>query len=336
MRIYSIEELLQFPEPVWLVEPFIVDNGITVLFGKAKSFKSFVAIDWAARTKGLAVYISGEGSPRRFGERLTAWETAAGTRSDVLVHPSSIDLLTNGDAVSAALAELGDPIRLLVVDTVSRNMVGNENSTEDMSKFVAVLDRLRFEFECAVLVVHHTGLEHDDRERGSSALRGAADVSVRARREDGLAVKLSCAAIRDAAEFEPRTVRLIDVDGQLVAAGAVTRTELIDDRVREVLAGDPHASANMVVGAVDGRREDVLEAIRRIRSEVVPVVPNARNHPEQGGSQGGGSLREPPRNHAPTLNDVLTGEGAEESIAANGLVDVTDDYDDGDLDRWPR
>ena len=48
---------------------------------------------------------------------------------------------------------------MIVIDTLARNFgAGNENSTEDMNRFVASIDRyLREEFGSAILLVHHTG-----------------------------------------------------------------------------------------------------------------------------------------------------------------------------------
>jgi DNA-binding Lrp family transcriptional regulator len=64
---------------------------------------------------------------------------------------------------------------LIVVDTLARCFTGgDENSSKDMGRFVAACDALRKETGATVLVVHHSGKDKSS-ERGSSALRGAAD-----------------------------------------------------------------------------------------------------------------------------------------------------------------
>ena len=55
---------------------------------------------------------------------------------------------------------------------------GDENSTQDMTRFVSALRRLREALACSVILLHHTPNADTGRERGSSALRGAADVVI--------------------------------------------------------------------------------------------------------------------------------------------------------------
>ena len=93
IRLYTPAELAALPEPSWLVEPFIPEQALVVLFGPSSTYKSFVAVDWGGRVPGVVVYFSAEGSPQRFGARVTAWEQAAGRSSDILCHPYAIDAL---------------------------------------------------------------------------------------------------------------------------------------------------------------------------------------------------------------------------------------------------
>jgi hypothetical protein len=285
-RTYTPTDLLEFPDPEWLVEPFLVDGSFHVLFGPSGTYKSFVAIDWAARAPGLAVYISAEGSPKKLGARITAWEQAAGTPARVLCIPHAVNMIDTDDAtkLAATLRELGEPVRLLVVDTAARNMAGgDENSTRDMGMLVGALDQVRAEFGCAVLVLHHTGHENTERERGSSALRGAADVSVRARKPQGtkLQVRLECAKVRDSAEFETMVVRLLPFGGSLVAARAAPRGEVVEQEVRDHLAEHPAASQNDVESAVTGKASEVRAAYQKVR----PARKTAGRTPGQGASQ---------------------------------------------------
>jgi len=77
LRLYTPAELFEVPDPKWLIEPFVVEGCMSMLFGPSGTFKSFVALDWA-RAPGLAVYMSAESSPKKLGERIAAWEHAAG------------------------------------------------------------------------------------------------------------------------------------------------------------------------------------------------------------------------------------------------------------------
>jgi hypothetical protein len=65
---------------------------------------------------------------------------------------------------------------LIIVDTVARNMGGDENSTPDMARFVEHIDALlRIPYQANVLMVHHSGKASPGQARGSTVLRGALD-----------------------------------------------------------------------------------------------------------------------------------------------------------------
>lgn len=266
LRLYTPAELLNFPDPEWLVEPFLIGGSLTILFGPSGTFKSFVAVDWAARAPGQAVYISAEGSPKALGARIAAWECAAARAAHMQCLPHSLNLLEQGGALAEVMRNLGEPVRLVVVDTAARNMAGgDENSPRDMGMLVSALDALRGEFGCAVLVIHHTGHENTDRERGSSALRGAADVSIRAKAEGARAVRLECAKMRDAEMFLPAVVRLEPVDGTLVAARAVSVQDTVLRAVAEYIEANPEASQREVEDAVKGRAATIRAAYQQLR-----------------------------------------------------------------------
>jgi hypothetical protein len=300
LRLYTPGELLELPEPRWLVEPFVPEQGIVVMFGPTGTYKTFNAIDIAGQVDGRVVYLSAEGSPRRFGERVQAWEKAAGRGAGIRVHPFAVNLLEQGaDDLAAALRGSDESVRLVVIDTTSRNTPGaDENSAQDTGRLIGVLDTLRAEFGCAILCIHHTGLENTERERGSSALRSAADVSIRAKRTQPLEVRLECAKMRDAEEFEPRIARLIPYEGSLVVVEAAPRQDLIERDVREYLRLHPDASQNEVTDAVTGKTDAVRAAYRKVR----PPRPTQGRTPDLGAPQGVRPLRGAPRGADPTLD----------------------------------
>jgi hypothetical protein len=307
LRFYTPAELRELPEPRWLLEPMIPEEAICVLFGESGSYKSFVAVDVCGQVDGLAVYLSAEGSPRRFGDRIHAWEDAAGRPSGILTYPYALDLLQgDADELIRALDALDSAPRLVVVDTLSRYTPGgDENAAADTSRLVSTFDKLRARYACSVFAIHHTGHADTSRERGSSALRGAADVSIRARRIGPLEVRLDCAKMRDAEEFEPLIVRLIPHSGSLVAASAGTRPDTIYADVVAYLAEHPEASQREVEKAIKGKTDDIRAAYKQVR----PVRPEQGRTPEQGAPQVGAPIEGAPRAQLPTL---ATGASAEE------------------------
>lgn len=107
-------------------------------------------------------------------------------RNSVLLHvvKAPVNFLFDDDVDNLIdyLIFAGEPdggFRLLVVDTLARAMPGgDENSSGDVGRVVANLDRIREEIGLTWIVVHHSP-KHDTRSmRGSSALLGAIDLAV--------------------------------------------------------------------------------------------------------------------------------------------------------------
>ena len=96
--------------------------------------------------------------------------------------PATFNLLDEAEideVIQIARDDLGQNPSLVVIDTLARNFGGgNENATQDMNLFITNLDRLKAEFGCTVLVVHHTGKDAAKKERGNTALRGASDTMI--------------------------------------------------------------------------------------------------------------------------------------------------------------
>ena len=230
-RFLSIGQMLQRPPPQWLVDGFLPENGIGVLWGASGTFKSFIAVDiglsvayglpWRGQkipTAKPVLYVAGEGA-YGLGVRSLVWtsQRAAGQpEPPFYVLPVSVDL-TSAKVVDALVADIksfGVNFGLVVVDTLARNFGGgNENDAVDVNKFVQGIDALRNALDGHILVIHHSGKEDQKGERGSSALRGAVDVSLRVSRESGSPlVRVACVKQKDAAEPEPFTLKLVPAE----------------------------------------------------------------------------------------------------------------------------
>lgn len=194
-RLVAYQEALEAVEPAWTVGGVL--GGLGLLWGEAGVGKSFVAVSMAASvatgrpwlghrvTEGPVVYVAGEGGALGVSRRLDAAVTALRC-CDPEDGPVPLWIVTPGVDFVAGPAELLALLgsvcpQLVVVDTLARCFGGDENSTEDMSKFVRSLDLLRDAFGCSVLVVHHankTDKTGSGKVRGSSVLYGAVDVSL--------------------------------------------------------------------------------------------------------------------------------------------------------------
>jgi hypothetical protein len=197
-----------------------------VVWGAAASCKSFLAASmavavasgrpWFGKTvkPGVVLYIVGEGGTEAFARRLRAAATAVGVNLDNLplwLESPAVDLTS--PAKLEAVWEPWDTIApdFVIVDTLSRCLPGDENSQEVMQGFVGACDAIRTRYEAPVLVLHHANVKNQM--RGSSVLRGAADVEIHVWRTQGM-IHLKANKLKDldTEGFEPShiTPKVVD------------------------------------------------------------------------------------------------------------------------------
>lgn len=194
----------------WLVKGLIPPEGVGVLYGPPGTGKSFVALDLAARVAGglqwqgllvkktgMVLYVASEGGTQSLNNRVLAWMDGNGLGAQpVLVYPGAFRLgrdVRPGDVTPEGIAKwakakargAGVEVAMVVIDTLARNMTGDENATADMSAFVAACDELRGRLGAFVLLVHHSGKDASKGSRGSSALLGAVDLEMELERTPG-------------------------------------------------------------------------------------------------------------------------------------------------------
>lgn len=247
----------------WLIKGVIPDNELLLLFGDPGGGKSFLALDWAIHValglpwlgrkvcQGAVFYIAGEGHHGLVRRRL-AWEKQHNqslSEAPFYLSNRAIPLL-DAAAVKELIAEIrvlikesGKPA-LIVIDTLARSFAGgDENQAADMAKFIAALDEMRAEFECGVLVVHHTGHADKSRIRGSSALQGAIDTGYRLAKAGNLGLKLECVKAKDFDIPEPIALQLATIE----------LPELVDEDGKE-------ESSAVIVPLTGAALEGVLES----------------------------------------------------------------------------
>ena len=183
----------------YLIRGLVETPTTGLIFGASESGKSMVAIDMCmsvvhgmpwfgkASTKGRVLYFNGEGHTG-FQRRIMGWLQHKGMpnvmeRGSLSITQRRIDISDKSvmalePHIKADIDKYG-PLSMIVVDTVARHMVGDENKVEDMSKFLNALDYLKDRFNCVVYAVHHTGKGSQEYSRGSSAIKGALDWEIR-------------------------------------------------------------------------------------------------------------------------------------------------------------
>jgi hypothetical protein len=231
---FTRADRLDFKAPEWSVYRFLPQSGFGVAFGKFGTLKSFLTLDlafsiatglpWHGHSvrRGSIAVIAGEGYAG-FVLRKTAWEKARNMSLEGAPVYFSSQAARLGDEgfysqARAALeyihAEAGC-LTWIVVDTWSRNLCGDENSSADSAAAVADLDRLRAPFGAGILVVHHEGWTAG-RTRGSTVLMSASDFAYRCERADDGILRVTCEKMKDGATPEPLAFELVDHDLGLV------------------------------------------------------------------------------------------------------------------------
>jgi hypothetical protein len=225
-------ELLALPDPEFLIDGVLQRRGVGVLYAPSGVGKTTLIAGiatavatgrpWfghAVRHPGASVYVATE-DPSGYKIRLRAAKRAENLPLDraygIYTFPEPIDL-RNAVSVtrfSRFLAGLNVPLELLIVDTYAAATPGaNENSAEDTTIAMLHAQRWRDELGATVVIVHHTNAG-GTRERGHSAMRGAADFMISMTPVDDV-VEVECSKQRNAAPFEKLTLKLVPApDGQ--------------------------------------------------------------------------------------------------------------------------
>lgn len=182
--------------PNYLVKGIIPRVGLVVAWGPPKCGKSFWAFDLVMHValgrqyrgrkvqQGSVVYCAFEGA-ERFKDRVEAFrrEHEVSNVPFYLVSARMDMVRDHGDLIGSILAQIGEQKPAVVVlDTLNRSMIGSESSDEDMSGYVRAADAIREAFCCAVLIVHHCGIE-GTRPRGHTSLTGAVEAQLAVKRD---------------------------------------------------------------------------------------------------------------------------------------------------------
>lgn len=243
---------LEARAPEWIIRGLIETDSLAMIFGDPACGKSFLAVDWACSVatgkeyhghtvqQAPVIFIAGEGL-NGIARRLQAWGIRYGadlSLAPLYVSSGPADLIDDlavlevTHAVDAIVEAQGAPA-MVIVDTVARNFgPGDENSTQDMTKFIAAADTIRTRYRCSVLLVHHTGHGDKTRARGAMALKGALDAEYRLEKgEDGVtrleATKMKDAELPEPMAFKLRSVELalLDDEGKAVTSAVLDPVE---------------------------------------------------------------------------------------------------------------
>jgi hypothetical protein len=210
----------------YLVKDIIPREGLVVIWGPPKCGKSFwnfdalmhiaLGIEYRGRRvqQGPVVYVACEGE-RGLGARTAAFRKA---HADLIqdkvpfyLVTTKLDLIGEYDRLIEDIrAQIGIVVPVAVtIDTLNRSLVGSE--TDDMPHYVKAADAVREAFGCAVILIHHCGVD-GTRPRGHTSLTGAADAQLAVKRGASGVITVTVEWLKDGQEGAEITSRLEVVD----------------------------------------------------------------------------------------------------------------------------
>jgi hypothetical protein len=197
----SADDFLDAPEPDYLVPDMIYRDGLCTVFGPPGAAKSFhvldLALSYATGTswrgqhlgRGRVDYVMAEGQATNT-LRAKAWLWERGVdRSELrgwfTAVPVAIQLTEAGivDYIKRVADRQPD---MIILDTRNLMFVGKESAGEDYGAMLRILHSLRMAAGgCAIVLIDHTGINAQDRTRGSNAMKGGVDTEVKVTEEEG-------------------------------------------------------------------------------------------------------------------------------------------------------
>ena len=233
-------------EHPYIVKGLLELGKFAVIFGEPGAGKSHLALELALCVamgrpffgrkvqRGAVLYLAGEGVSglhnrivaARMAEEITGEIPLAIVGKAVVMHEGNVDPQRVTATAKALEAATGLPVLLIIVDTLARSMLGDENSAEDMGAFVRACYTVIESIGATVTPVHHSGKDAARGARGSSALKGATDTELEVTGISGPRT-LSNPKQRDLAAISPVAFNLesvtigTDRDGDLITAPVV-------------------------------------------------------------------------------------------------------------------
>jgi predicted peroxiredoxin len=194
LQLLSPTDMLNMPEPEWLVDGLLQVKTNNLAFGKSNTFKSFIGIDIAcciangvkwhgkAVKKKKAMYVATEGANGVGRFRIPEWHRHHGidfATADIFLYPKEIKLDDTAEVkkLIATVKEYG--IEFVVLDIFGGTMNGSETEDVTARAWVTGANALVREAGAATLVIAHTGWMDQTRARMHTHFWGSFDTRLK-------------------------------------------------------------------------------------------------------------------------------------------------------------
>lgn len=278
IQLIPASALGELPPAEHLGDTKLIARGFNIVFGASGAFKSFYTLDAALSLAQSApvVYIAAEGSGGLF-KRVGAWcayhDAGPGQMYFICQEVNLLDV----QQVRDLIATINDVKPVLVVfDTLARCIPGgDENSAKDMGMAVRNSALVQRDLACAVAWVHHSN-RADRGERGSGAMRGAADAMIELTANGDSVVRVICSKLKDEEPWATEGLRFCPVgdSGVLLPSDWTDEARLSTQelQVLEFLALEVFepsgAKALQIVNAVNIPERKVYHILSHLKREL--------------------------------------------------------------------
>jgi hypothetical protein len=262
-KLQAFRSLMLGTSAVYLVKGIIPRHGLTVVWGPPKCGKSFwvfdlmmhIALGWPYRGRriqqGPVVYCAFEGA-EGFKARAEAFRLRhlAEDHGEIDFHLIGVRanlVKDHAELIGAIRTQLRGKPASVTLDTLNRSIQGSESDDKDMTAYIAAADAIREAFGCAVIIVHHCGVE-GTRPRGHTSLTGAVDAQLSVKRDPAGNVLVTVEWMKDGPEGDTIASRLerldvgMDDDGEMISSCVVVP---VDEQAVPATA-DPKLTRNQL------------------------------------------------------------------------------------------
>ena len=268
-RLVPFGQLRPGNDPGYLIDELMPLRGIVLIWGKRKCLKSFLTYDLCFHVahyheyrgrgllQGAVVYCAFEGA-HGYKKRAEAirrhHKVPDGQNVSLYLVPGRANMIKEYPLLISAVREQlhGEVLRMIVLDTLNKSLVGSENKDVDMAAYVVAAEALRDAFDCVVIIIHHCGYDKSH-PRGHTSLAGAVDAEFEVARE-GMLVTLKNVTMRDGPEgFEIRSAAEVVEVGEDITGKAITSLVIVPTDAPAAAGrrkGRPDLAMPLLVGAL--------------------------------------------------------------------------------------
>lgn len=277
-RLIYTDQLKTLPPTQRLGGTRFIARGFNVVFGASGAFKSFYTLNAALTIAqhSPVVYIAAEGAGGLY-RRIEAWckhnDLPPGNIAFIC---EEVNLLSADNVKS--LIDLLKPVKpvLVIFDTLARCIPGgDENSAKDMGLAIRNSAAIQRYVNTAVAWIHHAN-RADRGERGSGAIRGAADSMIELSANGDNVIRASCSKAKDEEPWPTDELRFhpVNSSGVLVPANSFDNGKLSEQelQVLEFLALEVFetsgAKAIQVINGVNIPERKVYHVLSHLKREL--------------------------------------------------------------------